>query len=174
MLLYHPYSDARHCVFRLLRLLEHIGTREVELQRLRIWDFYLLFPEALTLIRLPQGNTKLKRQLEAGRNSYDVMPDTKRAFARLEPMQQAAVKHLAAKGLIDAKQLSDGKVVRTGTPLPDELRSMILERNASASALVKFLTTTFFTLELYGSQGVRHRTDLFDHRYDLQRTTAAT
>lgn len=174
MLLYHPYADARHCVFRLLRLLEHISSREVELQRLRIWDFYLLFPEALAMITLPRGNAALKHQLEAGRNSYDVMPDTKRAFARLEPMQQAAVRHLAAKGLIDARQLSDGKVVRTGTPLPDELRSMIVERNATGAALVNFLTTTFFTLELYGSQGVRQRTDLFDHRYDLQGTVATT
>lgn len=174
MLLYHPFSDARHCVFRMLRLLEHIGQREVELQRLRIWDFYLLFPEALALITLPSGNTALKRQLNASRNVYDVMPDTKRAFARLEPMQQAAVRHLAAKNLIDASQLRDGKVVRTGIPLPDELRSMIVERNAASDALVNFLTTTFFTLELYGSQGVRQRTDLFDHRYDLQRTTPAT
>lgn len=174
MLLYHPFSDARHCVFRLLRLLEQIGQREVEVQRLRIWDFYLLFPDALTAVTLPRGNIALRRQLESIRNSYDVMPDAKRAFARLEPMQQAAVGHLAAKDLIDPKRLRDGKVARTNAPIPDELASLIQERNAEDALLVKFLTTAFFDLELYGAQGVRQRTDLFDHRYDLQRTTTST
>jgi hypothetical protein len=173
-LLYHPFSDARHCVFRLLRLLEEIGQREVELQRLQIWDFYLLFPDALILATLPRGNLVLRRQLEFKRNSYDVMPDAKRAFARLEPIQQAAVRHLAVKDLIDPKQLRDGKVVRTTADLPDELASLIRERNAESALLVKFLTTTFLDIELYGAQGVRQRTDLFDHRYDIQRTTSTT
>lgn len=174
MLLYHPFSDARHCVFRLLRLLEQIGQREVELQRLRIWDFYLLFPDALTAATLPRGNLALRRQLESYRNSYDVMPDAKRAFARLEPMQQAAVRHLAAMDLIDPKQLRDGKVARTASPIPDELASLIRARNVEGALLIAFLTTAFFDLELYGAQGVRQRTDLFDHRYDLQRATATT
>ncbi len=174
MLLYHPFSDPRHCVFRLLRLLEQIGSREVELQRLRIWDFYLLFPDALALVTLPRGNLALQRQLEANRNSYEVLPDVKRAFARLEPMQQAAVRHLATKDLIDPKRLRDGLVARTAIPLPGELASLIQERNTESESLIKFLTTAFFDLELYGAQGVRKRTELFDYRYDLPRTSPST
>ncbi len=173
-LLYHPFSDSRHCVFRLLRLLEQIGQREVELQRLRIWDFYLLFPHALIEITLPHGNHILKKLLRSKRNSYDLMPDAKRAFARLEPVQEAAVRHLAAKELIDPKRLRDEKVARTSAVIPDELASLIRERNTESALLVQFLTTTFFDLELYGAQGVRRRTDLFDHRYDLQRTASNT
>jgi hypothetical protein len=100
------------------------------------------------------------------------MLDAKRAFARLEPMQQAAVRHLAAKDLIDPKRLRDGKVARTTTLIPSELASLIQERNTDGALLIKFLTTAFFDLDLYGAQGVRQRTDLFDHRYDLPRTTA--
>jgi hypothetical protein len=155
-------------------LLEKIGQREVELQRLRIWDFYLLFPDALTEVTLPRGNLALRRQLESNRNSYDVMPDAKRAFARLEPMQQAAVGHLATKDLIDPKRLRDGKVARTAIPIPHELTRLIEERNVEQASLIKFLTTSFFDLELYGTQGVRQRTDLFDHRYDLQRTPTSS
>lgn len=173
-LLYHPFSDARHCVFRLLRLLEQVGQREVELQRLRIWDFYLLFPDALIGVTLPRGNLALRRTLESKKNSYDIMPDAKRAFARLEPIQQAAVRHLAVKDLIDPKLLRDGKVARTAVALPLEFASLVQQRNAENPILIQFLTTAFFDLELYGAQGVRQRTDLFDHRYDLQRTTTTT
>src|SRR5690349_21662151 len=136
MLLYHPFFDARHCVFRILRLLERVGRKDVELQRLRIWDFYLLFPEALIKARLPQGNIRLRRQLEASRNSYDVMPDAKRAFVRLEPIQEAALRHLAAKELIDAKRLLDGKVLRTDAPIPDELVALINERNTASATVL--------------------------------------
>lgn len=174
MLLYHPFSDPRHCVFRILRLLTQIGEREVELQRLRIWDFYLLFPGALANITLPKGNIALQRKLKAEENSYDLLPDAKRAFARLEPMQQAALRHLAIKGLIDPKALQNGKIIRTNVALSSELTSLIAERNAESGLLIKFLTTAFFDLDLYGPQGVRQRTDLFDYRYDIQRTTTAS
>jgi hypothetical protein len=173
MLLYHPFFDVRHCVFRMLRLLEALAERDLEVQRLRIWDFYLLFPEALLRTTLPQGHSRLRKLLRGHQNRYDVMPDAKRAFARLEPIQEAALQHLAAIQLVDVARLRDGFVQRTAEAIPEELANLIHLRNAESHELIEFLTTTFFALELYGPRGVRERSDLFDHRYDLSRASAA-
>lgn len=169
MLLYHPFFDPHHCVFRILRLLEKAGPVEIEVQRLRIWDFYLLFPTAINEAQLPKGQTAIRRVVKRMENRYESLPDSRRAFTRLEPIQSAALAHLSAIGVIDAQQLVEGKVLRTGMALPSELNELIKNRNAEATgvSILDFLTSAFLELPLYGDKGVRYRTDLFDHRYDI-------
>jgi hypothetical protein len=168
MLLYHPFFDAHHCVFRMLQLLEKTGQVEVEVERFRLWDFYVLFPAALGEAQLPQGGSRgirsLVRKLE---NRYEVLPDARHLFSRLEPMQTSALAHLSSIGIINAERLVEGAVLRTTLQIPEELSDLIRRRNAESSGILEFLTTTFLTLPLFGKGGVRVRTDLFDHRYDI-------
>lgn len=166
-LLYHPFYDARHCVFRILRLLEEVGHVEVEMQRLRIWDFYLLFPTALLQTRFPRGSVGLRRKIQNLQTSYDILPDPKRAFARLEVVQSAALGHLSSLGLIRADLLRADKVQRTEARIPQDLQSQIKKRNGEDILIISFLTTVYLDLELYGTTGLRQRTDLFDYRYDV-------
>ena len=44
MLLYHPFFDAYHCTFRLLRLLETVGRVEVETAPFESMGFLSAFP----------------------------------------------------------------------------------------------------------------------------------
>lgn len=166
MLLYHPFFDAHHCAFRMLRLLESISG-QVESERLRIWDFYLLSPSHLAEAELPRGTTGIRTIVRLMANRYDVLPNARRAFIRLEPIQVAALAHLASVGLIEAKSLKDGIVQRTALPIPEALLPLILERNQSESTVILFLTGPFLRTPLHGKGGLRTRTDLFDHRYDI-------
>lgn len=168
MLLYHPFFDAHHCAFRLLRLLAAIPSEPVELDRIRVWDFYLLFPAHLAKATLPaSGARSIRKTVEALDNPYDVLPNARRAFIRLEPIQTAAMAHLASVGLIDAKKLQDGLILRTSVPIPDQLEPRISERNQAESQIVVYLTGVFLRTPLHGKGGIRSRVDLFDHRYDL-------
>jgi hypothetical protein len=166
MLLYHPFFDAYHCTFRLLRLLETVGRVEVETPRLRVWDFYLLFPAALQDAQLPRGSTSLRSAVQKTESRYEVLPDARRAFTRLEPIQNAALAHLAATKLINADSLKSGKVVRTEQPVPDDMTKLIHEKNAQTDEVLKFLVTRFLEVPMFGKGGIRKRTDLFDNRYD--------
>jgi hypothetical protein len=167
MLLYHPFFDPYHCVFRILRLLEKVGRLEVELPRMRVWDFYLLFPTALQDVQLPRASVSVRSIVQRMENRYEVLPDYRRAFTRLEPIQSAALAHLSALNLIEAERLIAGKIIRTELGVSGELATLIRERNAAADVVMDFLVTTFLALPLHGKGGIRFRTDLFDHRYDL-------
>jgi hypothetical protein len=167
MLLYHPFFDPEHCVFRMLRLLDRVGPVEIELPRFRVWDFYLLFPTALQNTRLPRTASRIRSLVRGMENRYEVLPDPRRAFIRLEPMQNAALAHLSAIGVISPERLVEAAVLRTDLPIPEVLASLIHQRNAENDAIMEFLTTEFLTLPLYGRSGIRVRTELFDHRYDI-------
>jgi ABC-three component (ABC-3C) system Middle Component 5 len=167
MLLYHPFFDPHHCVFRILRLLNKTRDVEIEYERLRVWDFYLLFPAALQKAVLPQNTRRIRNLVQKWENRYEILPDPRRAFDRLEPIQNAALAHLASTQVIDGKKLREGKVLRTKVPIPEELTLLIGSKNEQDELLMTFLTTTFFELPLFGKGGIRTRTDLFDHRYDI-------
>jgi len=166
MLLYHPFFDAYHCAFRILRLLGRIGAKEVEIQRLKVWDFYVLFPTALQDAQLPRGSTSLRSNLKLLESRYEVLPDLRRAFARLEPIQNAALAHLAAMNLISADALKSGKIARTQLSLPPDLASLLTIKNQVPDEVLDFLVTRFLEVPMYGKGGIRMRTDLFDKRYD--------
>ena len=165
MLTYHPAFDLYNATFRLLRLLEPIGLRELELERLRILDFYLLFPFLLADVEFPASARKFKKHFDSKPSEYDKITDPKRLFIRLEPYQLAAVQCLAAHSLIDTGMLKDKKIKRTTCPLPHELQNTIVERNKN-SIEIKLLCGPLADIDLYGERGLKSKSDLFEYRYD--------
>jgi hypothetical protein len=165
VLIYHPAFDIYHGVFRLLRLLRELPKGPTELERVRILDFYLLFPQLLRGVRFPAGSASLKNYFSRLPGLYEQIEDPKALFARLAPYQQAALDALASRRLIDAEALSQSKVMRTEIAIPLELERAIAGRNAD-SKVIQFLTGPLSRVSLYGPKGLKERTDLFEYRYD--------
>ena len=45
MAMYNQVFDMYHCIYRIIHILKRLHENEIlELDRLRIWDFYILFP----------------------------------------------------------------------------------------------------------------------------------
>ncbi len=165
MLTYHPAFDLYNAMFRMLRLLRQLGDRSIEVERLRILDFYLLFPSLLRDIQMPISARKFRSRIGNEPNSYEVLPDPKRLFDRLDSYQMAAVQCLAAYSFVDPEELKQGRVKRTSRALPPELETRIEQRNES-DFIVELLTGPLVDVDLYGKSGLKQRTDLFEHRYD--------
>ena len=165
MLIYHPAFDIYHGVFRMLRLLEPLPDAEIEVDRVRILDFYLLFPSLLRDVRFPIGAAKLKKHFVGLANPYENIEDPKALFMRLEPYQRAALDALSARGLIDSEMLASDKVKRVAVELPIDLKQAILARN-QGSMEIDLLTGPLFHVDLYGKSGLKDRSDLFEYRYD--------
>ena len=98
MLTYHPAFDLYNCIFRMLQLLVNMKNDEVELDRLRIWDFYLTFPMEARKIKFPKDLVKLKETIFKNKNSnpYEELVDSKRMMNRMKPYQITALKCLAS------------------------------------------------------------------------------
>ena len=53
MTMYNHAFDLYHCIYRIIHILMRLEENDIlELDRLRIWDFYLLFPSKVYEIRL--------------------------------------------------------------------------------------------------------------------------
>lgn len=173
MLTYHPAFDIYHGVFRLLRILSLSPTEKFEIERIRILDFYLLFPNELFKFRFPLSEKGKRKYFQYG-NPYQVIIEPKRLFFRLEPYQICALKSLAARQFIDAALLLDGKVFRTSKALPEPLEKAVKDANQSSDKVIEFMTDSLLKIDLYGGNGLKARSDLFEYRYDIIDTTAGS
>jgi hypothetical protein len=165
MLLY-PVFDAHHCVFRMLRILSAIPDADHELERIRIMDFYLVFPQMLTQVRFPKGFTKTRKALLRYNNSYNDVQDAHRTMIRMEPIQHAALSTLASHGLLDSERYRKQVVRRTNTPIPASLQQAVSEANDKEQQIIELFHGPLSQIGLYGFAGLKARTDLFEYRYD--------
>jgi ABC-three component (ABC-3C) system Middle Component 5 len=167
MLIYHPAYDLYHCTFRFLRLLEKLPKLPHEVDKLRILDFYLLFPSLLKRVSpLPRNALIFRRILKSFSDTYEEIADPHKLFSQLEPFQIASLRYLSSSDVLDAEHLSKGKVSRTARGLPTPLLDSINRANSEDAELLDFLIGPFFELDFYGSDGLKARTKLMEFRYD--------
>ncbi|MEZ4942256.1 MAG: ABC-three component system middle component 5 [Saprospiraceae bacterium] len=166
MLIYHPAFDIYNCVFRMLQLLFHMKREEVELDRLRIWDFYLTFPNEARLISYPSSLSELKKIFRnKAANPYEDLIDSKRIFERMKSFQISALKSIASYGLIDSKLLTKNIVRRTEKEIPKELADKFADVTIEKANVIK-LMIGFWEIPLYGKFGLKDRTGLIEFKYD--------
>nr|WIE92217.1 hypothetical protein P9270_003170 [Mesorhizobium sp. WSM4875] len=166
---FQPAFDAFHAVFRFLRLrtiVEAIGPLPYE--KLRIMDFYVLFPHKIKDIRLTQKHQKFKRLSEkySYMKPYGELPESRLLLERMGPMQIAAVQTLAAHRLVSSRALEQEEVRATETAVPPQLAERVTQLNNSQSDLIEFLTVLASEYQLSGDNGLKARTGLMEHRYD--------
>jgi hypothetical protein len=168
MLVYHPAFDIYNCVFRILQIMNLMKDDEIEVDRLRIWDFYLTFPNEARKISFPNDLAELRKVFKSkSENPYEDLMDSKRIIERMEPYQTSALRCLASYGLIDGISLSKSVVKRTEKPIPGDLLAKIADLNIEKSNIIK-LILGFRELPLYGKVGLKFRTGLIDFKYDAK------
>jgi len=166
MLVYHPAFDIYNCVFRMLQLMTSMKQIEVELDKIRIWDFYLTFPNEARKISYPNDLSDLRKIFKSiQENPYEDLIDPKRIIERMKPYQMSALKCIASYGLIDSKLLSKNVVKRTEKEIPQELLSKFSDLTIEKSNIIKLLVG-FNELPLYGKMGLKFRTGLIEFKYD--------
>jgi len=166
MLIYHPIYDEYHCVFRILRLLEVVASKNIEVDRLRVLDFYLLFPSLLPRVKMPQSARKYRKMVHDTFGPYENIHDPYKVFIQLEPFQQGALCCLVSCGLLDASGLKQGFAKRTPKTLPAPLANSIRRANETDRDLIGLLAGPLFDLDFYGPDGLKARTGLMEYRYD--------
>jgi hypothetical protein len=165
MLIYHPAYDAYHCIFRALLITESF--RSIEVQKLRILDFYLCFPAELSKIRLPRDHSDARRMALQLKNDYHGPVSVKQVFRDMEHIQLAAFRSLAASEIFDQKSFEMGLVERTDKTLKDELKKKIDTAVERDKVVVEYLVKRLGAIPLYGSNGLKDRSGLMEYRYDI-------
>ena len=165
MLIYSQAYDLYHTMFRILQIMEK-SKQDLEVDKLRILDFYLAFPTELLEIRSFVGFRKYERFLKAESNSYERVIDRKRLFFKMEHIQISAMKALISYDLFDANEFKKGKIKRTDVQLSESLSSRIQIANDENQNLITLITGPLASMNLYGHLGLKERTNLIEFKYD--------
>ncbi|WP_175219146.1 MULTISPECIES: ABC-three component system middle component 5 [Burkholderia] len=165
MLIYHPAFDAYHCVFRMLLLAERV--ENIEIEKARLLDFYLVFPGMVREVRLPDTLKTLRAHAKAAVNVYRDPVSGLSTFRDMRHIQEAALKSIAASGLIDIKRYEHGFVTRTDVSVAPSLKEKLDEFVAVSGPVIEGILTGLSQIPLRGPNGLKHRSELMEHRYDF-------
>jgi len=165
MLIYSQAYDLYHTMFRILQITEK-SKHVMEVDKVRILDFYLAFPTELLEIKGFRGFNKYRKYLKAERNPYERVIDRKRLFFKMEHIQLTAMKALVSYSLLDANEFKNGKIKRTEEKLSESLSNRIQEEFEANQNLLTLITGPLASMNLYGHLGLKVRTNLIEFKYD--------
>lgn len=165
MLIYHPAYDAYHCLFRMIALIDHVN--EIEVDKARILDFYLIFPFLVSEIRMPYNYSGVKKEAKKYSNDYRNPINTVSTFRDMHEIQMAAIRCLAATGLIEVNPLEKNIIKRTDKPIPDGLLLSMRDFLNAKSDIYTFIISNLSQFPLRGKDGLKDRTNLMEFRYDF-------
>lgn len=138
----------------------------MEIDRLRLLDFFLLFPSAIKSIRIPQHLRKWKNAFQSRENAYLLSAPVAHAFRQVEGPFWLAVGKLVSKGILDDEVIARGTAALILSRVPTQIASRIAQRNEDEAELVGFLVSELGQLPLSGTDGLKSRTKLLEYRYD--------
>lgn len=165
MLIYHPAYDAYHCIFRMIALIDHVN--EIEVDKARILDFYLIFPALISEIRMPHNYSGIKKEAKKYSNEYRNPISIIATFRDMYEIQMAAIRCLAATGLIEIEPLETGVIKRTDKPIPDGLLLSMRDFLNAKEDIHTFIISKLSQFHLTGKDGLKDRTNLMEFRYDF-------
>ena len=165
MLIYHPAYDAYHCLFRMIALIDHVD--EIEIDKARILDFYLTFPSLVSKIRMPLSYKFIKKVANNYSNDYRNPIGLTSTFRDMHQIQMAAIRCLAATGLIELAELDKKIIKRTDKEIPDGLLLSMRDFLNTKKDIYIFIISTLSKFHLTGKDGLKDRTSLMEYRYDF-------
>jgi len=162
---YQPAFDPFHTIYRIFRISDQI--KQVEIDKGRIVDFYLLFPFRMVDITFRRGDQRCKKIANAyeNRRGYAIQPASRGLFDSMKAVYEAAAQTMAAEGYLDPAALLAGILSTTSKPIPADLAARISSDNAAEQDLLECLAT-LLEYDLLGSDGLKARTKLMEHRND--------
>ena len=171
MIVYNQAFDYYHAIYRMIRLLSSYSREQfVELDRLRIWDFYFLFPEQVHQITTKQNEDGVreirKRFIKPKNNPYKQVYDNKKLFEKIKPYQLSAIHCLASYGIIDKEQLALNRISVISEDRLKEYNNKLEELSYTEQNVIMLMTSYYATISLFGPDGLKARTHLMVSRYD--------
>ena len=171
MILYNNAFDLYHTIFRMLHLLSKIEKDKViEIDRIRIWDYYLLFTNEIFNIK-PRKNKKeynqLLKELNIKKNNpYQQIYDQRKTLEKIKPYQLSALNCLASYNIIDKEYLLKEEVKINSFDLLKRYTQSTGDLSDREKNIIIIMTSFFRDISLIGNNGLKERSNLMESKYD--------
>ncbi|MFL0808159.1 MAG: hypothetical protein K6L60_12820 [Oceanobacter sp.] len=153
-------------MFRILSILQLLDSKKVEIDRLKIMDFYFVFPHLLTTSSLPRikGSAEVKREAQKLDTPYENLPATKILFSEMGDFQLQALDILRSKGIVDFDET--GWLTLGECFSEDSIHSLVSDNRFTSKKFFRILVSVLAQCKLHGLNGLKDRTGLMEYRYD--------
>lgn len=174
MIVYQKSFDLYHTVYRMIKLLAHFKEDDgvIEIDRLRIWDYYLLNPNKMQEIKLKREEKDIKdiikQFITKPENTYEKVINDRKVFEKIKPYQMTAIKCLASYGIINKNYLNNNKITSISKEIFDKYSDDFKTLSVQEENAIKLLTSHFYNMPLLGNDGLKSKTRLLESRYDAQ------
>lgn len=165
MIIYHPAYDVHHCAYRFLLLSETIK-KDIEWEKFRILDFFLLFPNLLKNLTLPAEIRGARKVFNNIPEPYENISNPSRLMFELGNIQNACVTSLMAKEILDKEAFASDRIKRTVLELPTGIKLKLDADPIRNESWFIYLANELSEIEFYGSKGFKARCGLMEYRYD--------
>lgn len=165
-MIYHPRNDIYHCCFRIIYILSLSNLSSIELDKLKIIDFYLVFPIFLTdskYFTFPKGNKISKNIIKKIEQPYEELPNRKVLFSELNDFQNYALQILKSKLIIDIDEKN--MIARKGENFT-LISQQFLQNSYFIDDIHKEIIRVLVAIDLLGEKGLKSRSGLMEFRYD--------
>ncbi|MFU9819562.1 ABC-three component system middle component 5 [Acinetobacter radioresistens] len=136
----------------------------MELERVFIIDFYLVFPSALSTIDFPKGFKKIKNVILNNNYSYREISNKYVTFQIMQPLQMQALDFLKSQGYIEINNLNE--ITKTSIFKNLKINLNLNFSNDLNNTENQLLINFFYKTSLNGANSLKKRTKLLEYRYD--------
>lgn len=170
MITYNPAFDLYHSIFRMAHILLKIDEpHPLEIDRVRIWDFYMLYPVQLNHVSLKVDEKEIRearKLLKLKETSYDYKGDVRKLFEWIKPFQVSALGCLVSCGILGKEQFEAGCVEVVSH---DKLKAFVEHAGditVREHNVLNYISFLFSGMPLAGAYGMKYRTKLLEFKYD--------
>ena len=171
MIVYQKAYDLYHTVYRMIKLLAYFKQDGlIEIDRLRIWDYYLLYPNKMKNIKLKREEKDVKKIIKnyilKEDNPYEMVINDRKMFEKIKPYQMTAIKCLASYGIVNKDYLQENRISNINKNIFDDYADDFKNLSVQEENAIKLLTSHFYQISLFGVDGLKSRTGLLESKYD--------
>lgn len=173
MITYNPAFDLYHCIFRMMHILGRLDDEDrLEVDKIRIWDFYILYPSKTYSITIRRKEDELKalrkKYVEKEKNPYEYSGDDRKMFDRLQPYQMAALSSLVSYGIIDKESFLNKEIKVSNRAALNKFLENTEKMSPTEFNTLSFLSIFSKSMTMLGVNGLKSRTHLLESKYDAE------
>ena len=169
MLIYDPALDPYHSAIRILSVALAASQRQISLSldAARIADYFLVYPSKIINFTFPVEFKAIRTAAKEAENPYRQVLGSRAAFERMRPIFFSALSGLVAAGFINSEALKRGELLLTDEDMPDDLAAAVNRFRIRQTDVGKFVLSDLIAIKPNGHNGLKHRSKLLEHRYDI-------
>ena len=173
MITYNPAFDLYHSIFRMAHIAARLEVDEsFEIDRVRIWDFYLLFPDKVHTITIRRKEKELSdyrsKFLKRENNPYEFKGENRKLFEWIKPVQVSALNCLVSCGILNKVKFESGRVCVADHQALSDLLAKTGTITPRESNVLAFMSSLSHTMSMAGEYGLKARTRLLESKYDAE------